>query len=463
MKILLVRPPRIKQAITLSDFMFAEPLGLEMIYGQLEENYQVGIFDMMVEKGSLTRQMATFLPDVVGITSLCIDVLEVLNLCREAKAFNPKTTTMVGGTQAFLSAQSFADQSVDYIFEFVDESNLKKFFEIMELAKGDKQETEEKIALIQGIRTRFKGFTSNGVKGRNKYLLPNRESTSRYRLKYSYFGYKPAAIMEYGTGCAKGCEFCLRWRIEGSEENLIDSDLIRKDLGSIKEPTIMLVDNDFFASELKIRTFFGLVRELKLQKNFIVYASVKGIISYEPLVKEFKELGLKAVLVGYESFNDAELADYRKKSDTHDNLKAARILEKLGIDVWASFIAHPDWSPEDFRKLRRTVSLLKPQISTINPLTPFPNLPLYYKYKDRLLYPSEDYQSWSFGQVMIRPSKISLRGYYYELLLTNFYVNLVVNRKTEMLKRYGLRRIFRLAVGSSRTLLRYCRLMIDAI
>lgn len=463
MKILLVRPPRIKQAITLSDFMFAEPLGLEMIYGQLEEHHTVEIFDMMVEKGSLTRKMAKYLPDVVGITSLCIDVNEVLNLCWEAKTFNPKTTTMVGGTQAFLSALSFADQSVDYIFEFVDESNLKKLFGILELAKGDKQETEEKIALIPGIRTRFKGFTSNGVKGRNQYLLPNRESTSKYRLKYSYFGYKPAAIMEFGTGCSKGCEFCLRWRIEGSEEYLIDRNLIRKDLESILEPTIMLVDNDFFASEQKIRTFFGLVKELKLQKNFIVYASVKGIISYEPLVKEFKELGLKAVLVGYESFNDAELSDYRKKSDTHDNLKAARILEQLGIDVWASFIAHPDWSKEDFGKLRSTVSLLKPQISSINPLTPFPNLPLYDKYKDRLLYPSEDYKSWSFGQVMIRPSELSLRGYYYELLLTNLYVNLVVNRKTEMIKQYGFKRVIRLAAGSVRTFLRYCRLMMKAV
>jgi len=266
--------------------------------------------------------------------------------------------------------------------------------------------------------------------------------------------------MEFGTGCAKRCEFCLRWRIEGSKENLIDRNLIRKDLAAILEPTIMLVDNDFFASEQKIRTFLGLVKELKLQKNYIVYASVKGIITYEPLVKEFKELGLKAVLVGYESFNDAELSDYRKKSDTHDNLKAARILEQLGIDAWASFIAHPDWSKEDFRKLRSTVSLLKPQISSINPLTPFPDLPLYQKYKNRLLYPKGDYQSWSFGQVMIRPSKLSLRGYYYELLLTNLYVNLVANRKTEMIKRYGFIRVIKLAAGSVWNFLRYCRLML---
>lgn len=462
MKILLVRPPRIKQAITVSDFMFAEPLGLEMIYGQLEENYTVEIFDMMVEKVSLTSKLTQYLPDAVGITSLCIDVHAVLRLCREAKAFNSNMITLVGGTQAFLNPMSFAEDSVDYIFEFVDESNVKQLFAQLANVNSERDEMEEKISLIQGVRTRFKGFASNGLKGRNKYLLPNRESTSRYRGEYSYFGYKPAAILEYGTGCQKGCEFCLRWRIEGYEENLIERNLLIEDLQSVQESTIMLVDNDFFANEQKIRTFFDLIRELNLQKNFIVYASVKGILSYEPLVREFKELGLKAVLVGYESFNDSELADYRKKSGTNDNLKAARILEELGIDVWASFIAHPDWSRADFRKFRNTVSLLRPQIATVNPLTPFPNLPLYQKYKDRLLYLAEDFESWSFGQVMIRPSQMSLKRYYYELLLTNLHINLIINRKTEMINQYGFRRIVKLALGSSRTFFKYCRLMLSS-
>lgn len=53
MKILLVRPPRIKQAISLSDFMFSEPLGLEMLYGVFKDEHKVEIFDMMVEKINL--------------------------------------------------------------------------------------------------------------------------------------------------------------------------------------------------------------------------------------------------------------------------------------------------------------------------------------------------------------------------------------------------------------------------
>ena len=74
MRILLVRPPRIKQAITLSDFMFSEPLGLEMIYGSLKEDHEVEIFDMMVERSGLTEKILAYAPDLMGITSLCIDV-----------------------------------------------------------------------------------------------------------------------------------------------------------------------------------------------------------------------------------------------------------------------------------------------------------------------------------------------------------------------------------------------------
>jgi hypothetical protein len=33
MRVLLLRPPRIKQAVTIGEFMFCEPLGLEIVYG----------------------------------------------------------------------------------------------------------------------------------------------------------------------------------------------------------------------------------------------------------------------------------------------------------------------------------------------------------------------------------------------------------------------------------------------
>jgi radical SAM superfamily enzyme YgiQ (UPF0313 family) len=463
MRILLVRPPRIKQAITLSDFMFSEPLGLEMVYGLLMHDHEVEIFDMMVDRMPLPSKLESFLPDAVGFTSLCIDVHMVLELCREVKGMNPALITLVGGTQAYLNPLAFADEAVDHIMEFVDESNLVEFFVELEKSKRDSKQsihgTLDVVPSVRGIRSQRNGFERVGNPGRNCYLPPYRASTDKYRNEYSYFGYKPAAIMEYGIGCEKVCDFCLRWRIEGAKEKLLNLEMTRQDLQTIQEPTVMLIDNDFFASEYKIRTFLNLLRELDIQKNFIVYASVKGIIEFEPLVREFKELGLKAVLIGYETFKDEEMTAYKKKSGTGDNPIAARILERLDIDVWASFMAHPDWSVEDFKTFRRYIRKLNPQISSINPLTPFPNLPLYQKFENRLIYRPEEFERWSFGQVMITPKQISLKRYYYELLKTNLYVNLFLNRPTEMLSRYGIKNVFRMLSGSSKTLIKYWNLM----
>ena len=446
MNILLVRPPRIKQAITLSSFMFSEPIGLEMIYEVLYKSHNVEIFDMMIEKSSLSEKLLDFRPDMVGITSLCIDVKMVLDLCEETKRIDQNILIMVGGTQAFLNPQSFINDNVDYIFNYTNSEN------IIAVTKAEND--------IPGVLQKTGGFVDLMIPGRNEYLLPNRESTKKYRGEYSYFGYKPAAIIEYGVGCEKTCDFCLRWRIEGFKEGLIDRDIFIKDILSIKEESIMLFDNDFFASREKLESFIEIIKEYKLKKNFIVYGSVKGTLLYKNLIAEFKELGLKAVLIGYETFSDDELENYNKSSSSSDNLKASQILKDLDIDVWASFMAHPDWTKKDFKSFRKHIKELRPQISSINPLTPFPNLPMYETYKDRLLYDKDDFEKWSFGQVIIRPLNMSLRTYYFELLKAYIDINLFINNSTEMIHKYGFKNIVRILLGSLGASFKYIKLMI---
>lgn len=453
MRILLVRPPRIKQAITLSDFMFSEPLGLEMIAGALKEKHEIEIFDGMIETISLSDKIKSFKPAVIGITSLCTDVKKVIELCKETKLADRKIETVVGGTQAYLDPEAFFNEAVDHIFHYTSRDNLQVFYDGI---------NRDEVVKTDGVLSRIYKYESTGVEGRNQYLLPDRTFTEKYRREYSYFGYKPAAIMEFGTGCEKVCDFCLRWRIEGAKEELIDLDLTKKDLQRIKEKTIMFIDNDFFASREKIEAFIGLVKELNMDKNYIVYGSVAGILACEEYMQELKIIGLKAVLIGYETFRDEELIKYHKKTTTSDNLSVSEIMKQAGIDVWASFMANPDWSVEDFKGLRGAIKKLKPQITTISPLTPFPNLPMYELYKERLLYKRNDYEKWSFGQVMIKPGRISLKRYYYELLKTNLYVNMRVNNNPEMIKTFGGKSSFRIIKGSVRAIWKYLVLMMKA-
>ena len=79
MKVLLVRTARPKQAITLGELMFAEPIGLECVGGVIKEWYEVEILDLMAEAVPLKQVLIERKPDVVGITSLCVDVHSVLD------------------------------------------------------------------------------------------------------------------------------------------------------------------------------------------------------------------------------------------------------------------------------------------------------------------------------------------------------------------------------------------------
>lgn len=453
MKVLLVRPPRIKQAIALGEFMFSEPIGLEMVYAALKKDHKPEIFDMMADTTPIFEKFKSFKPDVVAITSLCIDVSGVIEISNAVKSHDSSIEVIVGGTQAYLNPDAFKTDSIDHVMKFTTRKNL-------ELLYGSIKDKNH--ILVDGVLSKHFNYENSSLTGRNEYIIPDRESTRKYRDQYSYFGYRPAAIMATSTGCSSKCSFCLRWRLEGFEESYFGYEGLKNDILNIKEDTIMIYDNDFLHSPEHIDMFCDIIEELKIEKNFICYGSVNSISKNMVQVSRFKRLGLKAVLVGYETFRDEELQSYNKSTTVKKSLEISKFMRSQKIDVWASFMVHPDWSKDDFSNFRRYIADLSPQVSTFSPLTPFPNLPLYKEFKDRLIVKKTNYSSWSFGQVCIRPSKMSLKDYYFEILKTNFYINLITNNIFYMTKKFGISRTLHLAAGSFELLKRYIKLMKNA-
>jgi radical SAM superfamily enzyme YgiQ (UPF0313 family) len=432
--------------------MFCEPIGLEIVYGVLKGSNEVRLLDLMIEKEqALDELMKTFQPRVVGFTSLCIDVNAVKRLAGKVKALSPSVITMVGGTQAFLNPSAFFDPGIDHVFKYTNQDNLQL---LMQYIEADKD-----IPAIDGIYSADRQYQSTPVAGKNQYLIPDRSCTAKYHRYYSYFGYRPCAIMQTSLGCSKHCDYCLRWRIEGANEAEIDLECIIKQIEDIQAPSIMIYDNDFLTNGERLERLCAILEQKGIRKNFISYASVYSIIAHPHVVKRMAQNGLKAVLVGYESFSEQELQSYRKKSSVTDSLKASRILKENGIDCWASFMLHPDWSKKDFRQLRKFIKTLSPEISTFSPLTPFPNLPMFQQYQERLLVDVDDYESWNFGKVTIRPSRLSLRQYYWEVLKTLLYINFIRNSAGYLVRRFGFRTLFRLTRGAMRVFPVYVRLM----
>lgn len=451
MRILLVRTARMKQAITLGELMFCEPIGLECICAVLKDRHTVRILDLMAEEADLAQVCAEWQPDVVGLTSLCVDVRSVLEAAQLVKARCPGLITVVGGTQAFMVPQAFEHPAIDHIYVYTTRANLVAGFDA--LAAG------APLPALDGVRSRARGWADTGVRGFNEYLAPDRTATAAYRERYSYFGYRPCAIMQTSQGCGQHCGFCLRWRLEGGVAKDQPLDLVLDQIRGIAEPSIMIYDNDLLHDGARLDEFCRRLEEAGVRKNFLCYGSVRGVLANREAVTRFARNGLRAVLIGYESFRDGDLEQYRKGSNPDDNLAAAQFLREIGVDAWASFILHPDWNAADFRQFRRYLRALRPQVASLSPLTPFLPLPFFKPFEDRLLFARDDYEKWSFSQVTIRPSRLSLRRYYAEVLKTNLYINLWNNNLGYLIRKFGAGTVWRLLRGSLRIFGRYLTLM----
>ncbi len=459
MRILLIRPPRPPKAITIGEFMFCEPLGLEAVYGVLREKHRVTILDMMTEQVDIGQYLQERQPEAVGITALCIDVTNVLEMARTVKAIDVTIPVVAGGTQAQLMPRAFADPAIDYVMHQTTAAGLHGLFDALAASNEARTNNTEKIPEIPGVLAVRKGIPENIRLQKNEYLVPDRSSCEQYRSQYSYFGYKPCALLQTSQGCSTCCTFCLRWRIEGAKEAHQNMEVIFRQIREIREPSIMIIDNDFLCSGERLEQLCNFLEQEKIRKNFLCYGSVQSVLHNRESVHRFAKHGLRAVLVGYESFNPSELAGYQKKATVEDNLEAAGLLRRWGVDAWASFIFHPDWDHADFKAFRRYIRRLRPEISSLSPLTPFPGLPAFREFQDRLLFDVREYEQWSFGNISIRPSKMSLRAYYAEVLLTNLQVNFFMNNALYLVRRFGLRTLFRLTVGGTRLTLRYLAAM----
>lgn len=476
MNILLIRPPRTEKSITLGEFMYCEPLGLEIVYTLIKDMGRITLFDMMADKRPLKEMLIKEKPDFVGFTTLCIDVAITLRLCREVKQFDPSTTTAVGGTQAYFIPEAFHSVHVDHIFTYTDKTNIRELISRIKISRTKRsanglppsgetcrpEQQDKKIPLINGIQSRERDYEESGVHGRNVYLHPDISCTKKYRKHYSYLGYRPCAIMQTSAGCSSKCLFCMRWRLEGGTENDYRLESVIRHMGALPEKHVMLIDNDFLNNKDRIAQFCTLLEQKRIKKNLICYASVRSILENEDQMGRLASNGLKTMLVGYETFSEKEMAFYKKGTLPESSLKAAAILKKHGIDCWASFILHPDWTKADFRSFRRHIKQLKPEISTFSPLTPFPGLPLFSIYKDRLLVSEKVHERWSFGEVTIRPLHMSLRQYYLEVLRTVLYINLVLNNSSYMVNRFGTKTLLRISRGSIKVFFKYVRLMLSA-
>ena len=441
MKVLLVRPWVNENITTVKNFMFGEPLGIECISTVLKElGHEVLLIDFMAEKrAKLITYLEEFKPDIVGITSQCTDVENVLKMASGAKEYDGNIIVLVGGVQAVCFPDSFFNENVDYVFKSTTRANFKELMEEIE--------SKREPSLIEGIYSKNLDFVNEGHFCLNEYIVPDRASTKKYRHNYQYTGFKPCAVVQTAYGCRNRCKFCIRWKLEGSELREVDIAEIVEQIESLDEPYIMICDNDFLINEKRLGKFCDLLEEKNIRKKYMCYGSVNSILEKPDILARLSRNGLMAVIVGYEAFDDSRLNEYNKAATIDENKEATELLHKNNIAAWGSFIIHPDWDKADFKKLIKYIKKVEPELITFSPLVPHPLTPLYDEYKDRLIYSIDEYDKWNFGDVLIKPSKMPLKAYYLEVLKLAVKINLNKHALQYIRKNIPFRNSVRMTLG----------------
>ena len=452
MKFLLVRPNINKKIITVKNIMFGEPLGIECVSTILkEQGHEVLVADFMAEsKRNFKRYLQEFKPDVVGFTSQCSDVNNILIMAAKVKALNNDITVLIGGVQATITPEAYFNEHIDYVFKATTRENITLLVEQIE----NQTRTE-----IMGVYSKILDYKSTLQGCTNEYVKADRSSTGKYRHQYKYVGYQPCAILQTSYGCRNHCSFCVRWRLEGGKLVEIPIEQIVDEIESLEECNVMICDNDFLINEERLSTFLDLLEARNIKKTYICYGSVASILEKEYLFERLSKNGLKAVIVGYESFNDELLQKWNKKATTDDNDRATRVLKKSGIACWGSFIIHPDFTKADFRQMYHYYKELKPELLTFSPLVPHPLTPLYNEYEERLIYKKEDYEKWNFGDVVIAPREMSLRKYYFEMFKLGIMTNLNLFTLNYLFRTFSFKNTMKLTFGANKTIYIYFKYM----
>ena len=445
LRILLLRPRPPKETIGLQHVMICEPLELEYLVGNIDKaKASVKIIDMILEKKPIEFFINKYKPHIVGMTAYITHVGAVKEMARKIKRLSNKTITVVGGVHAEVVPEDFASKYIDCI---ICSNPVETFIKIIDRVRAG-EDTKE----IEGTYAKGKKHVRTSS---YNILPPDRSSVKKYRKKYYYMFHNPCALIKTSLGCPYTCSFCFCKEITGGKYFARKIDEVMEELESIKEREIYIVDDDFLFNEDRLNLFCDELEKRNIHKRFLVYGRADFIASHEKVIGRLSRHGLSAVIVGVESVREKDLKDFNKRSSLENNEKAIRILQKYGIELYATMILQPDFTKKDFRQIEDYIIGLNVSFVNLQPLTPLPGTEIYDDYKDKILVSRKDYAMWDLAHIVLEPKYMSIRQYYYQIIKTYARIVLRPDNIIKMLKKYGIKEVAKMWWGSQFVSLQY--------
>jgi radical SAM superfamily enzyme YgiQ (UPF0313 family) len=208
-------------------------------------------------------------------------------------------------------------------------------------------------------------------------------------------------------GCHNRCGFCyLSTRGLHMPYLMRDVEQIVAEFAADDQPYAVFVDNNLGS---RPDYLLALCRALQpLEK--IWSAAVSIDVTDDPtLVREMALAGCTGVFVGFESLNNANIAEANKKSPaTEDYGRRVAILHDHGIQVNGSFVLGFDQDgPDVFDRTMEWIEQHRLECATFHIMTPYPGTPLFRQMEaqGRLLH--RNWNLYDTAHVVFRPERMT--------------------------------------------------------
>jgi radical SAM superfamily enzyme YgiQ (UPF0313 family) len=235
------------------------------------------------------------------------------------------------------------------------------------------------------------------------YRRPYREDPPPRRDVLPRHSFLTTTSLIATRGCHNRCGFCYL-STEGLHMPYLvrDVDQVVAEARADGQPYLVFIDNNLGSRPAYLRELCHALRPLEK----IWSAAVTLDITDDPsLPREMALAGCTGVFIGFESLQDSNLAEARKRCPRADDYaRRVALLHENGIQVNGSFVLGFDQDrPDVFARTAAWIEENRLECATFHILTPYPGTPLFRKLEaeGRLLH--KDWDFYDTAHVVFRP------------------------------------------------------------
>lgn len=324
-------------------------------------------------------------PKIIGITCMCTEVNEVLQL---SKSLNQKhdSVIVVGGVQPTLCPHDFLYKKspVDYVVMGEGEETM------LELAQ--KIISNQDVTHIKGIAyfkeklivTEPRPF----IKNLDDLPFPAYELVDMdYYLRPNIRSIRPIFLSQFsvfaGRGCPYNCRFCatIFWKRTvrlRSYKNVVDE--IEYLVKKYSIDGVYITDDTFAINRERLLSFCS---ELKRRKLDIIWGCQTRVhLIKEDLVKAMKAAGCIQMEFGVESGSQKMLDNLNKGITVKQIKEAFKLCQKYKIRTYANIMFNTiDETEDDVKKTLDLCKEIKADVYGFAIMTPYPKTDIYNNIK----------------------------------------------------------------------------------